>query len=245
MSTKASASNVEWAAYARQDYGASHDVAAGLSEWAVIKDHLRQYGLERIETSVEIGCGGGRLTNAIAGDVPHHNALDLEQARIDQARSKPNGHRATFHLVSDPVIPLADNSVDLGVSTHVFQHIDDPGVVSAYFAELFRVLRPGGCIFVHLPMIGAHGTTGDWWEVTARRLKEGIKLVALPLTRQLIRRKLPLPWRIDFYRVFAYPRVKSELSRLGYGDIEMRLLPYGEGHSYVLARKPARAITGA
>jgi len=238
MTTKASASNIEWQAYAAQDYGASHDLAAGLAEWAMLKSQLRQYGLTDIRVSVEIGCGGGRLTNAIAGDVPEHHALDISQHRVDQARATPNGAKATFHVVSEPAIPLEAGTCDLGVSTHVFQHIESTDVVNRYFAELYRVLRRGGCIMVHIPTIGAHGTTGEWGEVTRRKLKETTKAVVLPLTRLLMRWNVTPPWRVDFYRYFSFQRLHRELTALGFTDVELRILPWDGGHSYVLARKP-------
>lgn len=45
-------------------------------------------------------------------------------------------------------IPLADSSVDLVVSDHTFEHLDDPVAVTA---ELDRVLRPGGWICARTP----------------------------------------------------------------------------------------------
>ena len=238
----ASASNIEWQAYAELDYGASHDLAAGLAEWALLKSHLTQYGLDRMATAVEVGCGGGRLTNAVARDFDVVNALDVAPHRIEQARKVPNARKVNFHLVSNPVIPLPDAVADFCISTHVFQHIADVRVTEAYLAEMFRVLRPGGCILVHIPVIGAHGMTGEWWEVTRRRVKEGIKEVVLAGTRLLMKSGLRrLPWKVDQYHVFNFPRLSAFLARVGYVDVELRLLPWDGGHSYILARKPARA----
>ena len=243
--TKASASNIEWQAYAEQDYGASHDLAAGLAEWALLRKHLEQYGLQNMDTCVEVGCGGGRLTNALAGAFENVHALDVAAHRIEQAGKVPNGHKVTFHLVSAPAIPLGAGAADLCVSTHVFQHIADLRVTEAYLSEMFRVLRPGGCIMVHLPVVGAHDMTGEWWEVTRRRLKEGVKEVVLAGTRLLMKGGARrLPWKVDQYHVFSFVKLHRYLSRLGFVDVEMRLLPWAGGHSYFLARKPAGGESG-
>ena len=45
-------------------------------------------------------------------------------------------------------LPLGDESVDLIVSDHVFEHVDDPDAV---VAELDRVLKPGGWICARTP----------------------------------------------------------------------------------------------
>ena len=46
------------------------------------------------------------------------------------------------------LLPFADQTFDLIVSDHVFEHVDDPGAVAT---ELDRVLRPGGWICARTP----------------------------------------------------------------------------------------------
>jgi ubiquinone/menaquinone biosynthesis C-methylase UbiE len=210
---RASASNTEWQVYAELDYGASHDLSLGLEEWALLKGLLRQYGFGpgAASTCVEVGCGAGRLTNALAADFAAVHALDVSPRRLEQAGRVPNARgRTTFHLVTGPAIPLADGTCDLCVSTHVFQHIGDPRVTESYLAEMFRVLRPGGCIMVHVPVVGAHGMTGELGEVAARRGKELAKVAVLTVTRGLMRLGLKrLPWKVDHYYVFSFVRLEA------------------------------------
>jgi ubiquinone/menaquinone biosynthesis C-methylase UbiE len=236
----ASASNTEWQVYAELDYGASHDLLLGLEEWALLKNHLRQYGLDSMSNCVEVGCGGGRLTNALAGEFARVHALDISPNRIEQARKVPNAHKVTFYLVEQPIIPLAANTCDLCISTHVLQHISDISVVEAYFREMFRVLRPGGCILVHVPAIGAHQMTGELIEVARRYGKEFVKHAVLGVTRKLMQLGLRrLPWKIDHYHVFSFVRLKALLTELGFTDVEFRILSWAGGHGYILARKDA------
>ena len=236
----AAPSNLEWRSYGKRDCGASHDLSAGLAEWAVLKVHLAQYGLRNSSQCVEIGCGGGRLTNALATDFAAVQALDVSHDRIQQASRVPNASKIRFHLVDGPPIPLPDNSCNLAISTHVFQHIARKKTIEEYFKDIYRVLEPEGVMLVHLPVIGAHGRTGELGEVFIRRLKEIVKSIALPVARLFCRfgiapRILPLAT----YRVFAWSKVAQFLDETGFDDIQLRILPWGGWHSYVFARKTA------
>jgi ubiquinone/menaquinone biosynthesis C-methylase UbiE len=228
-----STSDLEWQVYAKLDYAASHDLAHGSAEWKVLKRHINQFGASGTLQCVEIGCGAGRLTSALAGDFERVHALDVSQERIEQARCVCDSAVVEFHLVRQAAIPAPPDSTDLCISTHVFQHISDRRVTHAYLTESFRVLRPGACLLIHLPMIGAHGFTGDLLEAFRRLTKETIKRAALPITRLAMRAGL-VPWRIDHYTLFSFVRVRRELEEIGFHDVELRIV---RDHSYVLAHK--------
>jgi ubiquinone/menaquinone biosynthesis C-methylase UbiE len=235
---KGSRSDIEWRAYGEVDYGASHDLSAGLEEWSVLKNHLRHYGLDGVSVCVEVGCGAGRLTYALAQDFANVHALDVSPHRIADGQRWPNSSNVTFHLVREPTIPLADGVCDLCISTHVLQHIAESKVIEAYLHEMYRVLRPGGCILIHVPVIGAHGMTGNLSEVARRRVKEMVKKGVLVITRQLMRAGLHrLPWRIDQYRVFSFVQLNALLRQLGFVGVELRILPWAGGHAYAFAKK--------
>jgi SAM-dependent methyltransferase len=235
--SKASKSNIEWQVYGELDYGASHDLPAGLEEWSLLRDHLKQYGLDRMTTCMELGCGAGRLTNALAQDFDIVHALDVSDERITQAHTIPNSSKVSFHLVVGPSIPLPDAVCDLCISTHVLQHISDMQVIEAYLREMYRVLRPDGYILLHVPVIGAHGMTGSLAEVIRRRGKEFLKEGVLALTRKLMHMGFHhLPWKIDRYEVFSFVQLDSFLRRLGFVGVELRILPWAEGHAYVFGK---------
>jgi len=239
---KGSRSDIEWLAYGEVDYGASHDLSAGLKEWSLLRSHLRQYGLGTLSTCVEVGCGAGRLTNALAQDFATVHALDVSPHRIAQGKELPNSGNVIFHLVREPIIPLADGMCDLCISTHVVQHIAKAEVIEAYLHEMYRVLGPGGCILIHVPVIGAHGMTGSLREVARRRGKEFVKGIVLAITRQLMRAGYHrLPWKIDQYRVFSFVELDALLRRLGFVGVELRILPWAGGHAYVFAKKQPRS----
>jgi ubiquinone/menaquinone biosynthesis C-methylase UbiE len=232
-------SNIEWQAYGKLDYGASNELEMGIKEWKILREHLRQYGFERTGSCVEIGCGGGRLTNALAQHFDHVHTLDVSEDRLQRAAGLPFAHKCSFHLVSEPVIPLPTSSCDLAITTHVLQHIQEKEVTDAYFREMYRVLNSGGVMLVHIPVVGAHGTTGSIRELVFRRFKESTKEVVLKLTRGLMSLGwYALPWKIDKYRFFSFAETARFLEELGFQEVELRILPWAGYHSYVFAKKP-------
>jgi len=98
------------------------------------------------ETVVEIGCGLGRITRALASRAAHVVALDVSPAMIAAAQQHNPGLPGVDWRVGDgeSLTGVASASAD-GVFSHVvFQHVPDPAITYAYVAEIGRVLRPGG-----------------------------------------------------------------------------------------------------
>jgi SAM-dependent methyltransferase len=235
--TKSSASDIEWRVYGELDYGASTDLSAGFQEWSLLKSHLRQIGLDQMHTCMELGCGSGRLTNALAQDFAVVHAFDVSPHRLAITERVPNSKNIVFHLLQTPIIPLPDGTCDLCISTHVLQHVSDLSVVENYFREMSRILRSGGIALIHVPVIGAHDLTGNLSGVALRRGKEIVKEMALAITRGLIRVGVRrLPWKIDQYRVFDFIWLGAALRSCGFNSVELRILPWAGGHSYVFAR---------
>jgi malonyl-CoA O-methyltransferase len=94
---------------------------------------------------LELGCGTGKNTRWLATARSLH-ALDFSDGMLAQARAAvPDPHvRFTRHDLRLPW-PVADRSVDLIVGNLVLEHIErlDP-----VFAEVARVLRPGGTLYL-------------------------------------------------------------------------------------------------
>lgn len=105
----------------------------------------------RREPSVvlDLGCGTGYFQPELQRRYPQADyiGLDLAQGMVEYARTRCSG--AASWLVGDAeALPLAANSVDLVFSSLAIQWCDNPQLL---FAELSRVLRPGGrCVFTSL-----------------------------------------------------------------------------------------------
>jgi SAM-dependent methyltransferase len=98
------------------------------------------------DTVLDIGCGVGRLTRALASRAGHVYGLDVSREMLALARQH-NGDLANVEWVHGDGASLAgvgDASADGCFSHVVFQHIPNPEVTLAYVREMGRVLRPGG-----------------------------------------------------------------------------------------------------
>ena len=101
---------------------------------------------------VEIGCGVGRLTRALARRARSVTALDISAEMLERARElNPQIENVTW-LKGDGVslAGVGDASADVCFSHVVFQHIPDPAVTLGYVREMGRVLRPGGWSAFHV-----------------------------------------------------------------------------------------------
>ncbi len=94
---------------------------------------------------LEIGCGVGRVTRALAelfGDV---YAVDVSGEMIERARINlhncPNVH--LYQNNGCDLSCLPDVQFDFAYSTIVFQHVPTRAIIENYVKEAARVLRPG------------------------------------------------------------------------------------------------------
>ena len=95
---------------------------------------------------VDIGCGVGRLSRALAARAARVLAIDVSAEMLARARDLNAGADNITWLQGDGLGlgPIADGGADACVSHVVFQHIPDPAVTLGYVRDMGRVLRPGG-----------------------------------------------------------------------------------------------------
>lgn len=101
---------------------------------------------EQADRVLEIGCGLGRLTRPVAGQVAEVQALDVSQEMLRQARElNPDLRNVTWiHGNGIDLSQVAAESVDACFSHVVFQHVPEVDVILGYVREMGRVLKPGG-----------------------------------------------------------------------------------------------------
>lgn len=99
---------------------------------------------------VEVGCGGGQCTVALAEYGADVVGVDLSEGQLGHARAAIADAGVDAEVVQGDVraLPLATDGFDLAFNTFVFQWVDDLG---ACFAEVDRVLRPGGRFVFSMP----------------------------------------------------------------------------------------------
>ncbi len=96
---------------------------------------------------LEIGCGAGRVTRALAGLFGEVHAVDVSGEMVRLAaqalQDLPHAHVYQNNGRDLSVIPLPAGSLDFAFSSIVFQHIPSREVIENYVREVNRLLRPG------------------------------------------------------------------------------------------------------
>ena len=97
---------------------------------------------------LEIGCGAGRVTRALANVFGEVHAIDVSGEMIRQAASAlashPNAYVYQNNGMDLAVIPeTLTGTFDFAFSSIVFQHIPSREVIENYVREVRRLLRPG------------------------------------------------------------------------------------------------------
>jgi ubiquinone/menaquinone biosynthesis C-methylase UbiE len=95
---------------------------------------------------VEIGCGVGRMSRALAARARSVRALDVSPEMVSRARELNEHLENVEFIVGDGrgLAGIKDESADVVHSDVVFQHIPDPSITLSYVREMGRVLRAGG-----------------------------------------------------------------------------------------------------
>jgi SAM-dependent methyltransferase len=94
---------------------------------------------------LEIGCGAGRVTKALARFFGEVHAVDVSGEMVRLATQALREHPKAFVYQNNgkdlAVVP--DNPFDFAFSSIVFQHIPSREIIENYVREVHRLLRPG------------------------------------------------------------------------------------------------------
>lgn len=151
----------DWDARAREN--ARYYVATGKTDWTDQDFFLsgERTLAEEVQTDMtnvcqgmdpksmrvlEIGCGAGRVTRALAGLFGEVHGVDVSGEMVARAaealKDRPNAKVYQNNGTDLSVIP-DDKPFDFAFSTIVFQHIPSREVIENYVREVHRLLRPG------------------------------------------------------------------------------------------------------
>jgi ubiquinone/menaquinone biosynthesis C-methylase UbiE len=160
----------EWNKCAKED--AFHYVSSFREEWddksfyewgeiqsqRVIDTFLKARNVEPAALVVlEIGCGAGRMSRALASRVKQVFAYDVSEEYVRIAKEK-NSHldNVTFTVNDGVSFPEIDNeSIDFVFSGWTMQHMPTKDIVIKNISEIARVLRKGGSYKID-PVIITH-----------------------------------------------------------------------------------------
>jgi ubiquinone/menaquinone biosynthesis C-methylase UbiE len=151
----------EWDERAREN--ARHYIATGKVAWndeeyfESGRENVRRQILTDMEnicqgkdpgqmTVLEIGCGSGRITRALAEVFGRVYAVDVSGEMIRLARESLHDRPNAFVFQNNgfDLSVLGEVQIDFAFSFIVFQHIPSREVIRSYVREVHRLLRPGG-----------------------------------------------------------------------------------------------------
>jgi len=119
---------------------------------------LRETG---VRTILELGCGTGNDAARLAGEGYSVTAIDLSGEAIEQAQAR-FGSMVRF-VVADMTqrLPFPDGGFD-AVMSNVAMHMFPDGVNRAVFAEVGRLVRPGGLFLFHVNALEDRPLRARW-----------------------------------------------------------------------------------
>lgn len=151
-------------------HGATAEIVTRLQSWGLL-------GPDR--TALDLGCGIGRVTAALAPAVEHVTGIDISKAMIARAAKRCSGlPNVTLRVSSGrDLADFAGGSFHLVLAADVFPYLVLTGasLVAAHVAEAARVLKPGGSLVI-LNMSYRDDPERDLAEVTALAEGSGLTL---------------------------------------------------------------------
>jgi SAM-dependent methyltransferase len=170
----------DWDDRAREN--AYHFVATGREHWTdeefyasgeqTVEDHVLS-DMERICQGrapntmkvLEIGCGAGRVTRALArlfGEV-HGVDISAEMVRLAKLALKPFPNAFVYQNNGTDLSVIPGGNFDFGFSHLVFQHIPSRRIIERYLQEVHRLLCAGALFKFQVQGIRGRSRPDDTW----------------------------------------------------------------------------------
>lgn len=109
----------------------------------VLEHHLQGQTLAGRRV-LDIGCSSGIITDLIASRSGAAIGIDVDRAALAQARETHHRDRLEFRYMSGDALEFPNASFDIVICNQVYYWFED---VDRLFAEIARVLTPGGLCF--------------------------------------------------------------------------------------------------
>jgi SAM-dependent methyltransferase len=132
-----------------QDQGMRAAIGGQFIPFGILEMNLlQQYGLIGNELVIDVGCGSGRLANALVRYPKlRYLGTDVVEQFLDYARKIAERPDWKFQRTRGLEIPAADSSADFVTFFSVFTHLLHEESYT-YLQEALRVLKPGGAALV-------------------------------------------------------------------------------------------------
>jgi 2-polyprenyl-6-hydroxyphenyl methylase/3-demethylubiquinone-9 3-methyltransferase len=94
---------------------------------------------------LDVGCGGGVFSEALASEGAIVTGLDVESHAIDAAKAHAQTNELAIQYVCQPIEDYEDDLFDVITCMEMLEHVPDPSLIIKHCA---RLLKPGGYLFL-------------------------------------------------------------------------------------------------
>lgn len=98
------------------------------------------------KTVLDIGCGAGILTNALALAGHKVHGIDVSPKSLEIAAQHDKTGQVTYTTANAYCLPYPDQTFDVVCAMDVLEHVEEPELL---ISEASRVLKPDGLFFFH------------------------------------------------------------------------------------------------
>lgn len=105
--------------------------------------------LNERDVVLDLSCGWGSGTNILAEQCARAIGADVSEELIASAKTRFDKDNLSFIVTDGQDVKMDDNSVDVVVSIHTMEHVEDD---EKFLSEIKRVLRPGGRLILEVPL---------------------------------------------------------------------------------------------
>ncbi len=126
-----------------------HPIALLRAENAVRNPWIAEEIEERLgvhKIVLDIGCGGGLLTNYLAKVGHKVTGIDLSESSLRIARQGDSTQNVHYACANAYCLPFENGAFDVVAAMDVLEHVEEPSLL---LAEASRVLKPNGLFFFH------------------------------------------------------------------------------------------------
>ena len=132
--------------------------------------HERESILHFVAAAAAETSPGAIVLDVGAGDAPYRELFAHADYRTVDWAASPHEDAARVDVVaSADAVPLPDGYADAVLCTQVLEHVQEPGAV---LAEFHRLLRPGGRLYLTVPLVWElHELPHDYFRYTPASLE--------------------------------------------------------------------------
>ncbi|MDM0027079.1 class I SAM-dependent methyltransferase [Variovorax saccharolyticus] len=166
---------------------------------------------------LDYGCGGGKVSRRLLeAGFDEITGVDISETMIEIARERTSSEKVEYLKIKNNKVPFSDDIFDAAVCCYVFVNTPTPSEISAISNELFRIIKPGGFLYLldtNPRSIGIqfstflNGSPGLTYENGDQRE------VILHIPNQEVFRIIDTHWTLDAYL--------STLSLAGFADFHI------------------------